>query len=214
MQPGSVGSLGDLGGEILLGVQDHVIGSGASGQLGLGFGGDRRINVGPQRLAHLDQQQAHAAGPGVHQHPVAGLHPVGVIAEIVGRHALQHGRRAVLSRQAVRHLDEPPRRHHCLLGIGTGIAAIRHRVAHCHVADPRTDLTDDAGAFHSSHPGQARRIHSHPAVNVREVDAHRLNFDHRLVGAGAGVGQVHVLEDLGTAVFRDLHCFHLLILLP
>ena len=125
LEPGAVGGVGDFRGEILLGVQDYVIRPGSPGKLRLGLGGDGGVNVGAESLAHLDEQEADSAGPGMDQHAVAVLDAVRVVAQVVGGHSLEHSGRAVAGRQPLRHPDQAPRGDQGLLRVGTGVTAIR-----------------------------------------------------------------------------------------
>jgi len=61
-------------------------------ELRLGFARHRADHAGAERPGPLAEQQAHAAGRGVHQDRVAGPDTVRAVQEVLGGHALQHDR--------------------------------------------------------------------------------------------------------------------------
>ncbi len=107
----------DLGFEVLLGVEDHVGGAGLARELGLGWGGDGSDDARADACSHLREQQAHAAGSGVHQRRVAGFQRKGGVGKIVRGHALQHGGGGLLGREAGGDLDQLRRGNQRVLGI-------------------------------------------------------------------------------------------------
>ena len=96
-----------LGDEILLAVVDDVVEAMRLGERDLvgraGGADDGRAEM----FRPLAEDQPDAAGGGVKQDRVAGLHLEGPAQEIFGGHALQHHRRGLLVGDAVRHLDQP-----------------------------------------------------------------------------------------------------------
>ena len=208
IEAGAVGGAGDFGGEVLLGVADDIVGAGVPGQVSLELGGDGGIDIGAQGFAHLDEEEAHAAGAGMHQHAVARLDAVGVVAEVVGGHSLEHCGGAIAGGEAGGHFDETPSGYGGQFGVGSGVAAVGYGVADGHIVHIGADLPHHAGGLNAGNPGQAGRVDAHTAVDVGEVDANGLDGDHRLAGAGGRVGQVGVAQHFGAAVLGNLDGFH------
>jgi hypothetical protein len=89
---GAGSELGHLGGEIGLGVADHLVGSVVPSELFLLSGRYGADHPAATQLGHLGQQLADSARARVHQHRVAGLHRVGRLRQVVRGHALdEHG---------------------------------------------------------------------------------------------------------------------------
>ena len=86
-------------------------------KLRLRLRGDRCDDAGPQGLGHLDQEEDRAARAGMDQEGVSLLQGIGGMAEVVGRHALEHRRCARLGVQALRQLHQTPRRRDDLLRV-------------------------------------------------------------------------------------------------
>ena len=73
-------------------VEDDVVGAGAARERGLLAGADGGDDARAGGLEHLGEEEADAAGSGVHERDVAGLRLAAAVDEVVRRHALQHRR--------------------------------------------------------------------------------------------------------------------------
>ena len=80
---------------------------------------DRADHRGADRLEPLAGNQANAAGRGVEQHRVAGLHLVRAPDQVLHGHALEHHRRRGLVSDAVGELQQPVRRHDAYFRVRT-----------------------------------------------------------------------------------------------
>ena len=125
-----------LGGEVLLGVEDHLVRSGLAGDPRLLLRRDRADHPGAAELGDLAEELAHAAGRGVDQAGVPGLQRIGAAGEVVGRHALEHGGGALPGGHSFGQLHQPRRRHGRQLGVGPLDAGVGDPVAHGHLGDP------------------------------------------------------------------------------
>ena len=118
-----------LRGEVFVGVEDDLVGSGGAGEGGLLFGGDGGEDAGAEGLCHLDEEEADAAGSGVDEDFVAGPDGVGGVGEVVGGHALEHGSGGLLEGDGVGDVDEAVGGGDGELGVGSGDAAPGDAVA-------------------------------------------------------------------------------------
>ena len=104
----------DLFQEVLLGVEDHLVGAGRARQRRLLLGGRRPDHERAGLLGDLAQEQADAAGCGMHQAPIAGLQRIGDVRQDVGGDALHHGRGALLEADRSGQGRQPVGRHQCV----------------------------------------------------------------------------------------------------
>ena len=107
----AVGQPLHLGHDVLLRVEDHVVGTRAARQLGLVVRGDGADHACAPQLRHLAEEEADTAGGGMHETGVALLQRIRRAREIVRGQTLQHHRGALPRRDSRRKLHEPLRRH-------------------------------------------------------------------------------------------------------
>ena len=81
----------DPRGEVFVGVEDDLVGTGGAGEGGFFFGGDGGEDAGSEGFGHLDEEEAGAACSGVDEDFVAALDGVGGVGEVVGGDALGEG---------------------------------------------------------------------------------------------------------------------------
>src|SRR5262249_34775444 len=146
--------------------------------------------------------EADAAGGGMDQDSVAGLHPIGFLDEVTRGHAADHHRGCGAVRDPVRQHDGAAGRDDPFLRIG----GVRRGHADDALADREArhlgpDRLDHARALHAE-AGRKRlhRVSPAPHQHVAEIDGDRGIADAQL--AGAGLPDLDVLEaqDLGAAV--------------
>jgi hypothetical protein len=70
-------------------------------------------------MCHLRQQLTHSARCDVNQGCFSTLQRIGIVTQIVGSHALQHGGRGLLVADSVWYWHEPFGRHGNVFGIAT-----------------------------------------------------------------------------------------------
>ena len=167
------------------------------------------ITVSAAHLGHLDEEQADAARARVDEGRIVGAERVRGMGEIVGGHALEHGRRALLCRDAARQDDEAICGDDDALGVGLGRAGIGDDIADGRSRDAVANLNDGSRALAAEDGRQrAAAIQSGSAIHIHVVDAGGGELHDGLAGAGGGVSDVRVGENLGAAVLGDLDCFH------
>ncbi len=170
------------GGDVVLGdaglAQDVPLGGAGGGE-----------DLGAEVLGELDRGHADAAGPGVDQHPLAGLQAGEVAEAVVGgekddRHRRRLGERPLLGDpDEVRSLGDRKRRE----GVGE---QPHHAIAGDEIADLLADLDHDAGALAADRA--AAGIEAEGDQHVAEVEPSGVDRDPHLAGAerrlGAGAG--------------------------
>ena len=195
--------------EIVLCVEDNVVCAGVSRKLRLFLRGDSRDDRRAAHLGHLDEQQADAARARVDKSRIVGAEGICGVGEIVRGHALEHRRRALLCRNAVRQDDEAVGGDDDALGVGLGRAGIGDDIADGRGGDAGADLNDGARALAAEDGWQcAGAVEAGAAVHIHIVDAGCGELDDGLAVTGGGVSDVRVGEDIGPAVLGDLDCFH------
>ncbi len=165
-------------------------------------GRDRADDLGAQGLRPLAEDEADAAGGGVHEDGLARLHPVGAAEEILRGHALQQHRRRLLVGDAGGDLHQLVGGRDAVHGVGA------HRIGDDPVADLellhlRPDRLDDSRAFASEHRRKRHRIEAGAEIDVDEVEADRGVADQHLARAGRADLDLLPAQDLGAAGLVD-----------
>ncbi len=78
--------------EVLLGVEDDLVGARFPGELRLLLGARGPDDGRAAQLGELDEQEPDPAGRGVHERRLAFLKGEGAVRQVVGGHALEHDR--------------------------------------------------------------------------------------------------------------------------
>ncbi len=143
-----------LGGEIGLGVADHLVGAGSTGHLGLLVAGDSGDHPRALLLGNLHQQRADPTSGGVDQRGLAGPQRIRAAGQIVRRHPLQHdgGGRARVDGRGQQHQQRGGR--HGVLGICAGDGRRGHAVAGPQIGHGGADGIHHAGALTTGRPRQ------------------------------------------------------------
>ena len=153
---------------------------------GLGVVGHSTDDRDAERLEPLHREQSDAAGSGGPQHGITGLDRIGLLDQILNRHALQHHGRALFEADGLRHLDQHTRRHHPRFRIGAVAATgISDAIACLDVSNPGADRfnhTCTLGAESGRHRG--RGVEAGAKVDVDEVQADRMLADPRFTRPG------------------------------
>jgi hypothetical protein len=204
----AVRDLLDTGDDVLVGVEDDVVGTGFAGKCGLFFGGNGGDDVDAEALRHLDEEQTGAAGASVDEDLVAALGHEGCVQQVVCGHALQDGGGGLLGGDPVRDFDEARGGCGGELGVGAGNAAPGDTVAGAEAGDVRRYGDDGSGGFLPERVGQLGGIAAFSEVGVDEVDAGGLDGDDAVAGGGRGLEEVREGEDFGTTVLEDLNGSH------
>jgi hypothetical protein len=187
-------------GEVLLGVEDHLVGSRLPSELRLLLGGDRAQDAGPGPLCHLNQEQPHPSGGGVYETGVTALQGVRARGEIVGGETLEHHRGRVAG------LDLGGNGHRLVLGndhplrVGAGDPRPGDAASRSKDGNLLPDVDHDPGALQSGGEGQRVRVEAGSVVHVDEVQPRRLHPHQELARARGGLVQLGQLQDLGTTV--------------
>ena len=100
-----------------MGVENYIGSAGFAGELGLGGRGNGGDDAGADARGHLGEQQAYAARAGMNQCRVSCLERECGIGEVMGGHALKHGRGGLFGRKAGRRLDQLDGGHKSVLGV-------------------------------------------------------------------------------------------------
>src|SRR5208337_813083 len=161
------------------------------------------------RFTPLAEDLADAAGRGVHQDPVALLHPIGRAQEVLRGEALEHHRGARFVGERARKLDEEARFDVALLGVGARPARVGDPVARLEVLYPGAELQNLACALAARGERQAgRRVEAGPIIDVHEVDPDGVLADMDL--ALARLRQFDLLEPdhLGSAMLMNPNRAH------
>ncbi len=170
------------------------------GQLGLVLRSDGADHGGAEMLAPLPEDLADAAGRGMHQDGLAGLHPVGAAQEILRRQSLQQHRRRGPVVDPGRQLDQPLGGEQASLGIGAHRPrAIAGAIARLELAHPLAHRLDHAGGLEADARRQRERIEAAAVIGVDEVEADRRVADADLAGAGLADRDLLPAHRLGSA---------------
>ncbi len=162
----------------------------------------------PMRAGHLREEQAHAAGSGVHQRGVAGLERIGGVGEIMRRHALQHGRRRLLHAQALRNLDQLRGGNQSVLRVAADDGGGSDRVAGCESRNAGAELLHRARGFAAGIRGQRGLVDAFAEVDLDEVDAVASMRIRTWPGPGSGMGSSVSCKNFGSASRMKLNGFH------
>ena len=142
------------------------------------------------------------------QHGIPFLDRIGVQGQVVGGHALEHGRRGLGETDRLRYLDQLVGRHGHVFGIGAGACGPGHPITGPKSSHSGPDLAHGPGTLHTQDVGQLHGVQSIALVDIDEVDAGGLDLDDRMSGGGFRNGQLGQGHDLGSAVFLYLYRFH------
>src|SRR5918998_2635618 len=190
-----------LGGEVLLFVQDHLVGAGLLRERGLLLGAGGPYDGRAAHLRHLAEQEADAAGGGVHEGGLPLLERERAVGEVVGGHPLEHDGRGhpCLDHRYVKR-DELVGGGYHPFGVGARHAGPRDEVPGGDLLDTVADGLDLARALQAQGEGGLPRVDPAPHVHVYKVDAACRGPYSRL--ARARFRELHVLvgEGLRTAV--------------
>src|SRR2546429_410496 len=199
LQPGPVRQTLHFSLEVLLGVQDNVVGAGPACQGGLLARRDRAEHSCAPEFGDLAEQEAHATRGGVHQACIPGLQGVGRGREVMRRHALEQHDGALLRAHAVRQHHEPVRRHHGVLGIRAEQARIRDPLPNFGCGHTGTNGAHTPRRFLSQRDRQRDFVVPCPLVDVDEVHAGSFDLYELLAGARGGPLDILVPQRVRTA---------------
>src|SRR5918998_653322 len=190
-----------LGGEVLLFVQDHLVSAGLLRERGLLLGAGGPYDGRAAHLRHLAEQEADAAGGGVHEGGLPLLERERAVGEVVGGHPLEHDGRGhpCLDHRYVKR-DELVGGGYHPFGVGAWHAGPRDEVPGRDLLDTIADGLDLARALHAQGEGGLSRVDPAPHVHVYKVDAACRGPYPRLVRARFRELHVLVGEHLRTAV--------------
>ena len=194
--------------EVLLRVQDDLVGARLARERGLGLGAHGADHAGAAPLRHLHEEEAHAPRRRVHEAGVALLQREGARAEVVGGHALQHRGRGRVGAQARRDGHRAVGREEHVLGVGAEHVRPRDPVSLAEEGHARPHGGHDARALHARDERQRVRVEAGAVVDVDEVDAGRLHPDHDLPGSGRRDGHVGETQHVGPAKALDSNRLH------
>ncbi len=173
----SAGQALDLGFEVGLRVEDHVVGAGVASQLGLGRRRGGADHTRADVVRGLAQQQPDAAGCRMHERRLAWLEGPDVSHQHVHGHRLQSQSCRVFEVHVGGDRQGAGRGEHDLLGI----AALRRRpddpVTGLPLGHARSNERDRASAFHAWHERQLHRVAALAVIDIDEVDAAGSHFD-------------------------------------
>ena len=158
--------------EVLLGVEDDLVGARFPGELRLLLGSRGPDHGRPPQLGELDEQEPDPAGRGVHERRLSFLKGEGAVRQVVGGHALEHHRggdprldeRDVEGHQVLGGGDH-------VLGVGPGRARERHVVSGRHVLDALAHGVHLARAFEPERAGHVAGVEARALVDVDKVHA-------------------------------------------
>src|SRR3989442_2067947 len=201
LQPGPLRQTLHFSLEVLLGVQDNVVGAGPGPacQGGLLARRDRAEHSCAPEFGDLAEQEAHATRGGVHQACIPGLQGVGRGREVMRRHALEQHGGALLRAHAVRQHHDPVRRHHGVLGIRAEQARIRDALPNFGCGHARTNRAHTPRRFLSQRDRQRDFVVPCPLVDVDEVHAGSFDLYEHLAGARGGPLDILVPQRVRTA---------------
>ena len=168
-----------------------------------GLGAHRADHLGPQRTRPRRHDHAHAAGRRVHEHPVAVLHGIEPVQQVLGCHAAQQRGCGRFQREAGGQEQGAARRHVAHGRIGAGVY-VGHRLADLEALHAGADRFDDACSLRAQHHrelrGAVRPVCALALVDIRVVEPDGVLNNAQLAWAGVGNLDVGVLEDFGAAM--------------
>src|SRR2546425_15080 len=205
LQSGSVGQTLHLGLEVVLGVQDNLVGAGPSCQRGLLARRDRAQHARTPEFRDLTQQQTHAPCGGVHQAGVPGLQGVGRGREVVRRQTLKHRGGALFDAHSVRQHDDPVRRHDRVLRIRTEDRGIGNAFADLGLGDTGANGGYGAGRFLSQCERHRNLVVPIALIHVDEVHAGGFDLHEDLAWARGGPLDLLVAQRFRTT--RRVHAY-------
>src|SRR5436190_1434993 len=204
LQPGPVRQTLHFSLEVLLGVQDNVVGAGPACQGGLLVRRDRAEHSCAPEFGDPAEQEAHTTRGGVHQACIPGLQGVGRGREVSRRHALEQHGGALLRAHAVRQHHDPVRRHHGVLGIRAEQARIRDPLPNFGCGHTGTNGAHTPRRFLSQRDRQRDFVVPCALVDVDEVHAGSFDLYEHLAGARGGPLDIIVPQRVRTARREDV----------
>ena len=209
LDPFTVGKPANLSFKVLLSVENDVICSRAARHFSFLASRNGGVDVHPQAFEHLDDQQTHAARPGVYQRPVARMQRHDVVHQEMGGHGLQQGGRAGGEIHIVGNLHQQPGWDGLLFGIRASVHGVGDAIAHGDFGYAGADGHHYAGCFPPGGPGEiGRRVGSFAAGHVGVVDANVADVNDGLPGRRRGFGHIFVFQHIGRADFVGSDAFH------
>src|SRR5712691_5446303 len=199
LQPGSVRQTLHFSLEVLLGIQDDLIGACPACQRGLLARRDRAQHPCALEFGDLAEQETHAARGGVHQACVPRLQGVGRGREVVRRHALEHYGGALLRAHAVRQHDDPVGRDDGVLGIRAEQARIRDALPNFGCGHAGANGAHSPRRFLTQRDRQRGLVVPCALVDVDEVHARSFDLYEHLAGARGGPLDLLVPQRLRAA---------------
>ena len=191
-------------GEVGLPVVDDLVGAERADQLVLGRA-RRADHVRPERLRDLDRDMPDAAGGGVDQHALPGLHARDLGQRLPGGEADERQRRRVDVVEAVRLAREVARRRRDVLGVAARLLGEARHAEHL-VARLEQARARAGGLDHARHVvAEDRRVAPHAEaargtpLPVGRVDAGGMDGDEDLGRAGLRARDRDGLEHVGPA---------------
>ena len=157
---------------------------------------------------HLRQQQAHAAGAGMHQRRIPGLERKGGVRQVVRGHALQHGGGGLLHAQPLGNLDQLRGGNQRVLGITAHHADRGNRIAGREARHARAQFLHRARGLAARSQRQSSLVDALAEVDFDEVDPDSLNADQNLARSRLRDGQLGKLQNLWSAGLMNLDGFH------
>ena len=137
------------------------------------------------------------------QGSMAGVEREGGIGQVMGGHALQHGRSTGFEFDTVGNRYQLTSIYRCQLGIGPEHPGIGHPITHRNLVDSRAHGDHGAGRLHPRNTRQIHRIESFAMVGVDVVEAHGGVAHPDFSGGGVGKVNGFPAHDFGTAGFMD-----------
>ena len=205
---GAVGDLHHLGLEIAAAIIDHMVIAVGPRQFAFlrpagGADGGRA-----KRLHPLAGKKPDAAGRGMEQNGVAGLHLIASGQKIGHGQPLQHDRRGDVGGDGVGKLHHHAGIDRARRGIGPVRQRVADAVADREMRDALADGGDGAGALASQDqvPVDRPGIGAGADVDVDEIDADGLMLDHHLAGGRRDLADFDPANDLGPARRLRRHC--------
>lgn len=173
-------------GKVLLGIEDHLIGSCGSGQLGLLLVGDCSKDACAECFSHLREQEADSARASMNQDLVTGADGIGGMREVVRGHPLQHRGRRLLRGDGFRNVHQKVDWGDGKLRIGSRKVCPGYAIAYLEAAGGGVvaQSDDDSGCLLPKDVGQRSGITAFAQIDVDEVDSRSLNADESLLRSG------------------------------
>ncbi len=172
-------------------------------ELGLRLGRHRAEHGRAQRRRPLAEEDADAAGGGLHQHHIAGPDLVDLAQQILCGHALQHHRRRRLVGDAVGDFHQPIRSNHPRLAVAARNRRIRNAIAGLELGDLGADSLDHSGALVAGNKRQAERKAPVALVDLDIVEAHRCVAQPHFVRPDIAHLDLFPAQDFGAAILMN-----------